>query len=99
MDSHTTSLSRESLSSGSRQIAPCAHYVVSGKEGRLTEAKLQRYLDGSHIEKAKYYIAGPPGMVSSFESMLSRLQVAKDSILTDSFTGYDQKNRACGRGV
>lgn len=63
-------------------------YVVSGKEGRLTEAKLRRYLDGSDIAEAKYYVAGPPGMVSNYESMLWSLQVEGDNILTDSFRGY-----------
>lgn len=66
------------------------HYVVSSKEGRLTKDMLRRYLDRSDTTgaKYKYYIAGPPAMVSSFESMLSSLQVEGGSILTDSFTGY-----------
>ncbi len=68
-------------------------YVVSSREGRLTEAKLRRYLERSDISdiaeaKYKYYVAGPPGMVDSFERMLLSLEIVQDSILTDSFRGY-----------
>lgn len=51
------------------------HYIMSGEEGRLTREKLRRYLDRSDITEAKFYVAGPPGMVSSCESTLWSLQV------------------------
>jgi len=65
------------------------HWVVSGQEGRLTPETLGRYLGRSAIPAAKYYIAGPPSMVSSVESLLASLHVAQDHILSDSFTGYE----------
>jgi len=74
-----------------RQIDPSLrlHLVVSGTEGHLTRQQLAGYLAGSEISHAKYYLAGPPGIVSSAESILLRLHIAPDRILTDSFTGYE----------
>lgn len=65
------------------------HYLVSGEEGQLTEETLQRDLDHPDIAEARYYIAGPPGMVDLCESTLLSLQVRPDTILTDSLTGYE----------
>ncbi len=68
------------------------HYVASGTAGRLTPATLGPYLAGVDVA-AKYYIAGPPGMVRSAERILTRFPVAAERILTDSFTGYEEPGR------
>ncbi len=58
------------------------HYVVTDKDGRLTEDKLRSIINSI------YYLAGPPKMVDDFEKMLLNLRVDPTNIRTDRFDGY-----------
>ncbi len=72
------------------------HYVITSKDGRLDESKLQNYLTShfksptSHLSllTSIYYVAGPPGLVDDFENILLKLDVDSTNIRTDRFDGY-----------
>ena len=65
------------------------HYVVTGKDGRLTPDKLQKTLNPKYlILDTIYYLAGPPTMVDEFENILIKLGVDSTNIRTDRFDGY-----------
>ena len=65
------------------------HYVVTSKDGRLTEAKLQQFLILSSTNLVPiHYLAGPPSMVDDFENILLKLGVDETNIRTDRFDGY-----------
>jgi len=64
------------------------HHVVSAAKGRLTTEGLRGLISRDTREGAVFYVAGPPGFVSSTTDLLVRLDVAREVIRTDSFTGY-----------
>ncbi len=64
------------------------HYIVTGKEGRLTEEKLQKLSPVTSNLSPIYYLAGPPAMVDDFEDILLSLGIDETSIRTDRFDGY-----------
>ncbi|HEV2005491.1 MAG TPA: hypothetical protein VGQ85_02655, partial [Candidatus Limnocylindrales bacterium] len=64
------------------------HYVVSAAKGRLRTEGLRGVISRQIREDAVFYVAGPPGLVSSTTEMLVRLDIAREAINTDSFTGY-----------
>lgn len=69
---------------------PCfrVHYVATGTEDRLTTGKLRMLLSNIPAARPMSYVAGSPGMVDSLEDMLVALDIGKDAIKTDRFTGY-----------
>lgn len=64
------------------------HYIVTEKEGRLTNEKLSSILHTTYYILPIYYLAGPPKMVDEFEEILLKLGVDSTSIRTDRFDGY-----------
>lgn len=62
------------------------HYVVTSKDGRLTNDKLLKLLPTNNSEPI-YYLAGPPGLVDDFENVLLNLGIDSVYIRTDRFDG------------
>lgn len=58
----------------------------TGETGYIDKAMLTRHL--SSLEKATYYLAGPPQMVKALRTMLTGAGVDEDNIRTDEFDGY-----------
>lgn len=57
-----------------------------GETGYLTETLLKKYLD---LEKAHYYVVGPPRMVNESVNLLKNLSVPSERIKSEEFTGYN----------
>jgi glycine betaine catabolism B len=56
------------------------------KEGKLNEEMIKsEVLD---FKERIFYISGPPGMVSAFETTLKKMGVSRNNIKTDFFPGY-----------
>lgn len=64
------------------------HYIVTRKDGRLTEKKLSSILRTANYRLPIYYLAGPPKMVDDLEKMLISMGVEETNIRTDRFDGY-----------
>lgn len=62
------------------------YYVVTSKDGRLSDAKLATAV-GSLANKI-FYLAGSPGMVDDFENVLLKMGIDSTNIRTDRFDGY-----------
>ena len=60
-----------------------------GERGRIDKAMLERHLNDNEIRNSIYYICGPPGMLNAIKELLQNsLQIPKDQIRTEEFTGY-----------
>ena len=60
-----------------------------GDRGRIDKAMLERHLNDNEIKNSIYYICGPPGMLNAIKELLQNsLQIPKDQIRTEEFTGY-----------
>lgn len=60
-----------------------------GERGRIDKAMLERHLNDNEIKNSIYYICGPPGMLDALKGLLQdSIQVPKDQIRTEEFTGY-----------
>jgi glycine betaine catabolism B len=60
-----------------------------GERGRIDKAMLERHLNDNEIKNSIYYICGPPGMLNAIKELLQNsLQIPKDQIRTEEFTGY-----------
>ena len=60
-----------------------------GERGRIDKAMLERHLNDNEIKNSIYYICGPPGMLDALKVLLQdSIQVPKDQIRTEEFTGY-----------
>jgi ferredoxin-NADP reductase len=64
------------------------YYIVTSKDGRLTEDKLSLVLKATNYKQPIHYLAGPPSMVDDFEEILLKLGVDSTNIRTDRFDGY-----------
>jgi ferredoxin-NADP reductase len=64
------------------------HYIVTSKDGRLTEDKLSLVLKATRYKQPIHYLAGPPSMVDDFEAILLKLGIDSTNIRTDRFDGY-----------
>jgi glycine betaine catabolism B len=50
---------------------------------------LTRYLSDKDIKDSIFYICGPPGMVKAMQNLIqNELQIQKENIKTEEFTGY-----------
>ena len=50
---------------------------------------LERHLSKDEIDNAIFYMCGPPGMVKAMQELLQQeLQIPKDRIKVEAFTGY-----------
>lgn len=61
------------------------------KNGRFQKGKMDEAILRSTVPdllKAVYYLAGPPGMVEAMKTLLLGLQVSRDNIRLESFSGY-----------
>lgn len=60
-----------------------------GERGRINKAMLTRYLSNEDLDNSIYYTCGPPGMIKAMQSLLADdLQIPKDRIKVEEFTGY-----------
>lgn len=64
------------------------HYLVTDRDGRLTEQKLQKLYPKPYSLTPIFYLAGPPGLVDDFEIILLNLGIDPTNIRTDRFDGY-----------
>ncbi|HZD35536.1 MAG TPA: Rieske 2Fe-2S domain-containing protein [Nitrososphaeraceae archaeon] len=61
----------------------------NGERGRINKAMLTRYLSNEDLANSIYYTCGPPGMIEAMQSLLvDDLQISKERIRTEEFTGY-----------
>jgi ferredoxin-NADP reductase len=61
----------------------------SGEHGRIDKSMLERHLTRSEIDNAVFYICGPPGMLKAMQELLQqKLQISKDRLKVEAFTGY-----------
>ena len=58
----------------------------TGPTGRINEALIRKFIDSP--TEARYFICGPPGMVSGLIDMLETIKVPKDHINFEKFNGY-----------
>jgi len=50
---------------------------------------IAKYLSSDEISNATFYICGPPGMLQAMQKLLKEeLQIPKDRIKVEEFTGY-----------
>jgi ferredoxin-NADP reductase/nitrite reductase/ring-hydroxylating ferredoxin subunit len=61
----------------------------SGEHGRIDMSMLERHLSKDEIDNAVFYMCGPPGMVKAMQELLQQeLQIPKDRLKVEAFTGY-----------
>ena len=61
----------------------------SGERGRIDKSMLERHLSKDEIGNAIFYICGPPGMLKAMQELLQQeLQIPKDRLKVEAFTGY-----------
>ncbi|MBI2110580.1 FAD-dependent oxidoreductase [Candidatus Woesearchaeota archaeon] len=56
--------------------------------GIIDERLLRKHIPEKEFQKAIFYIAGPPGMVTGMEDLLTRIKIGKEQIKVEEFTGY-----------
>jgi ferredoxin-NADP reductase len=49
---------------------------------------LTKNLNTNVLENSIFYICGPPGMLKAMQKLLDELQIPRDRILIEEFTGY-----------
>ena len=65
------------------------HYVSTRRDGRVTRAMLEAFAgSAAEVAQSRFYVAGPPSMVASTETLLGQLAVPADQIRKDPFEGY-----------
>ncbi|HEX2013617.1 MAG TPA: Rieske 2Fe-2S domain-containing protein [Nitrososphaera sp.] len=60
----------------------------AGERGRIDRRMIEKHLGRSEIEESTFYICGPPAMLKAMQKLLDELQVPKERIRTEEFTGY-----------
>jgi ferredoxin-NADP reductase len=61
----------------------------TGERGRINKEMIARHLSGDEISKAIFYVCGPPGMLQAMQKLLKEeLQIPKDRVKVEEFTGY-----------
>jgi NAD(P)H-flavin reductase len=61
----------------------------SGERGRIDKLMLKRHLTEDEIGNAVFYICGPPSMLKAMQELLQQeLQIPKDRLKIEAFTGY-----------
>jgi ferredoxin-NADP reductase/nitrite reductase/ring-hydroxylating ferredoxin subunit len=61
----------------------------TGERGRIDKDMLTRHLTDDEIRNSIFYTCGPPGMIKAMQNLLQEdLQIPKDSIKVEEFTGY-----------
>ena len=60
-----------------------------GERGRIDKSMLAKYLTKEELDNSIYYTCGPPGMIDAMQKLLQKdLQIPKDRIMVEEFTGY-----------
>jgi ferredoxin-NADP reductase/nitrite reductase/ring-hydroxylating ferredoxin subunit len=59
-----------------------------GEKGRIDKAMLTKHLQNDELLNSIFYICGPPAMINSMQVLLKELQIQKDQIRVEEFTGY-----------
>jgi ferredoxin-NADP reductase/nitrite reductase/ring-hydroxylating ferredoxin subunit len=59
-----------------------------GERGRISKQMLTRYLSNEDLGNSIYYTCGPPGMIKAMQTLLQDLQISKERIKIEEFTGY-----------
>jgi ferredoxin-NADP reductase/nitrite reductase/ring-hydroxylating ferredoxin subunit len=76
---------------GDNQISSATGFAKEwkGERGRIDKEMIERHLNDNEIKNSIYYICGPPGMLNAIKELLQNsLQIPKDQIRTEEFTGY-----------
>lgn len=61
----------------------------TGEKGRIDKELIKRHVHGSVLSESIFYICGPPGMLKSMQEILQKdLQIPKERIKVEEFTGY-----------
>jgi glycine betaine catabolism B len=61
----------------------------NGERGRIDKAMLTRHLTEGEIKNSIFYTCGPPTMIKAMQDLIQNtLQIPKDSIKVEEFTGY-----------
>ena len=61
----------------------------NGERGRIDKSMLAKYLTKEELDNSIYYTCGPPTMIDAMQTLLQKdLQIPKDRILIEEFTGY-----------
>ena len=58
-----------------------------GRTGRITEALIREVVP--HVDRARYYICGPPGMVAGLRGVLTQMAVPEANVRIENFDGYE----------
>ena len=59
----------------------------SGRTGRVNEALIREVVP--QVDRARYYICGPPGMVSGLRGVLTQMAVPDGNVRVENFDGYE----------
>jgi len=61
----------------------------NGEKGRIDKKMILKHVDTNTLNDAIFYICGPPDMLKSMQSLLEKeLEIPKDRIKIEEFTGY-----------
>jgi ferredoxin-NADP reductase/nitrite reductase/ring-hydroxylating ferredoxin subunit len=60
----------------------------NGEHGRIDKAMILKYLDSNILNKSIFYICGPPSMLNAMQALLQELNIPKERIKVEEFTGY-----------
>ena len=55
---------------------------------RISKQMLTRYLSNEDLCNSIYYTCGPPGMIKAMQTLLQDLQISKERIKIEEFSGY-----------
>ena len=62
---------------------------MNGKgNGRISKQMLTRYLSNEDLCNSIYYTCDPPGMIKAMQTLLQDLQISKERIKIEEFSGY-----------
>lgn len=60
-----------------------------GEHGRINKVMILKYLDNTLLDNSIFYICGPPPMLKAMQSLLQEeLNISKERIKVEEFTGY-----------
>jgi glycine betaine catabolism B len=59
-----------------------------GEHGRIDKSMMARHINGKDLENSIFYVCGPPGMIKAMREMLQDVQIPKERIKVEEFTGY-----------
>jgi ferredoxin-NADP reductase len=60
----------------------------NGERGRIDKAIVTKYLSNNEIKDSIFYVCGPPGMVNEMQNLIQKLQIQKEKLEVEEFTGY-----------